>query len=61
MIASEELKKMTRKELEEEVKKASHELLKLRFALAGRQSKETAKVKAYRKYIARLKTLIHSI
>lgn len=52
-----ELKKYREKELEEELKKAKTELLKLRLSVANRQTKETSKLKSLRKYIARIKTI----
>lgn len=52
-----ELRKMNEKEIEEELKKAKIDLLKLRFGVASRQLKETSKLKALRKYIARMKML----
>lgn len=52
-----ELKKYREKELEEELKKAKTELLKLRLSVANRQTKETSKLKGLRKYIARIKTI----
>lgn len=57
MVELEELKKMSLRELEEEFQKSSFDLLKLRMAVASRQSKETAKLKALRKHIARIKTI----
>lgn len=57
MIELEELKHMTTKELEEEMQKSKFDLLKLRMAVASRQSKDTVKLKALRKYIARIKTM----
>lgn len=52
-----ELKKMREKELEAELKKAQVDLIKLRLAVATRQSKETSNLKGLRKYISRIKTL----
>lgn len=52
-----ELRKMNEKELEEELKKAKIDLLKLRLSVASRQSKETSQLKELRKYIARTKML----
>lgn len=57
MVELEELKKLTLRELEEEVQKSHFDLLKLKLAVASRQSKETAKLKSLRKYIARIKTM----
>jgi ribosomal protein L29 len=57
MVTLDELKLMKTSELNHEHEKASYELLKLRMALASRQSKETSKVKALRKYIARINTI----
>lgn len=59
MIPIDELKKMTKNELSEEIKKAIVELLKLRLSVSSRQSKEVSKFKSLRKYIARIKTLKH--
>ncbi|MEK7523455.1 MAG: 50S ribosomal protein L29 [Patescibacteria group bacterium] len=57
MLTPDELKKMTEKELVEEIRKGRINLLKLRLSVAGRQSKETSKLKSLRKYIARIKTM----
>lgn len=57
MIELEELKHMTVKELEEEIQKSKFDLLKLRMAVASRQSKDTVKLKTLRRYIARIKTI----
>lgn len=57
MITLDELKRLNLKELAEELKKAKIDLLKLRLAVASRQSKETSKLKELRKYVARMKTL----
>ncbi|MBI2453928.1 50S ribosomal protein L29 [Candidatus Peregrinibacteria bacterium] len=57
MLTTDELKKMTDKELENESKKYAVEHLKFRLAVAARQSKETSKLKNLRKYIARIKTM----
>lgn len=57
MITLEELKQMKKTELSSELKRAYIELYKLSLAVTSRQSKETAKLKALRKYIARVKTL----
>lgn len=57
MIPFEELKRMKEAELESELKTAYIELYKLSLAVTSRQSKEIAKLKALRKYIARIKTL----
>jgi ribosomal protein L29 len=52
-----ELRKMNEKELEEELKKAKIDLLKLRLNVASRQTKETSQLKELRKYVARMKML----
>jgi ribosomal protein L29 len=57
MVALDELKKMTDKELEEELQRSGLDLLKLRLGVSSRQIKETSKLKALRKYMARIKTL----
>lgn len=57
MLDIEELRKLSKKELKEEFQKSSLDLLKLRMAVASRQDKETSKLKALRKYIARIKFL----
>lgn len=57
MIPLNELKSLNDKELETELKKADLDLLKLRLAVSSRQSKETTKLTALRKYVARIKTL----
>ncbi|MBI2638930.1 50S ribosomal protein L29 [Candidatus Peregrinibacteria bacterium] len=57
MVSTDELQKMTEKELEEELRKSGLDLLKLRLGVASRQTKETSKLKLLRKYIARIKTL----
>lgn len=43
-------------ELNEELKKARHELMQLRINISSRQSKETAKLTLFRKKIARIRT-----
>lgn len=43
-------------ELNEELKKARHELMQLRINISSRQSKETAKLTLLRKKIARIRT-----
>lgn len=57
MLTCAEIRKMNARELEEELKKGNIELLKLRLALASRQLKNTAKLKALRKYMAQLKSI----
>lgn len=57
MVTYIELKNMAEKELDVEFNKSKLELLKLRLAVASRQSKETSKIKALRKYIARIKVV----
>ncbi len=61
MISIEELKSMNQKELNEELKKAKLELLKVRLAVASRQSKESSKIKSLKKHIARVKMLKNSL
>ncbi|MBI4994462.1 50S ribosomal protein L29 [Candidatus Peregrinibacteria bacterium] len=57
MVEFDELKQMSLRELEEEFQRARFDLLKLRLAVASRQSKETVKLKALRKYVAQIKTI----
>ncbi len=57
MITFDELKHLNEKELSEELIKSKIDLLKIRLAVAARQSKETSKIKALRKYVARIKTM----
>lgn len=57
MVELEELKKMNDKELNEELKKSSLELLKLRLGVASRQEKGVSELKLLRKHIARIKTV----
>ena len=57
MVTTDELNKMAEKELATELQHAKLDLLKLRLAVAARQSKETSKLKSLRKYIARIKTI----
>lgn len=57
MLTLEELKKLSPKELSEELKKAPLEIVKSRLAIASQQSKKTSERKALRKYIARIKTI----
>lgn len=57
MITFEELKHLNERELNEELRKSKIDLLKIRLAVAAKQSKETSKLKALRKYIARIKTI----
>lgn len=57
MLTYAEIRKMNARELEEELKKGNIEFLKLRLSLASRQLKNTAKLKALRKYMAQLKSI----
>lgn len=57
MLTKEELIKMNARELDQEIEKTRVDLLKLRLMLASRQSKETAKLKRLRIYVARIKTI----
>lgn len=57
MLTLEELKKLPLKELAEELKKTTGEMIKAKLALASRQSKKTSGIKPLRKYIARIKTV----
>ncbi|MFA6521555.1 MAG: 50S ribosomal protein L29 [Candidatus Gracilibacteria bacterium] len=56
MFTVEEIKKLSEKDLLEEIRKSKFELLKTRLGISSRQSKETSKLKELRKYIARIKT-----
>lgn len=56
MLTVEEIRKMSEKELLEELRRSKLDLLKARLGVASRQMKETSKLKALRKYIARIKT-----
>lgn len=57
MVTLDELKHMKDVELEGELARAHLELYKLSISIASRQSKETSKLKALRKYIALVKTI----
>lgn len=57
MLTKEELKHMKEAELDSEMNRSEIDLYKLSLAVASRQSKETSKLKALRRYIARIKTL----
>lgn len=57
MFSIEELRNLGSKEVDEELRKARLELLKLRLLHTGNQLKETHKLKLYRKYLARLNTM----
>lgn len=58
MITLEELKKMNTAKLAEELNAAKKELFKITFDVKTGQSKNTHKIKNYRKYIAQIETLI---
>lgn len=57
MLTLEDLKKMNAKELTQELNKAKLDLYKLRLGVSMRQSKESAKLKFLRRYIARINTV----
>lgn len=57
MIPYDDLKKLSKKELDKELGQTVADRLKLRLAVAMRQSTETNKLKEMRKYIARIRTL----
>jgi ribosomal protein L29 len=56
MLSQDELKNLNLKEIYEELEKNKLTLYKLRLLVSSRQSKETAKLKDLRHYIARLHT-----
>lgn len=57
MFTLEELRNFGIKELEEELRKARLEGVKLKLQHSSNQLKETHKLKLYRKYVARLNTM----
>lgn len=57
MTPKDELKKLSDRELLEELNKSQLDLYKLRLAVSMKQSKETTKLKALRRHIARIKTV----
>lgn len=61
MIDLEELKRLSSKELDLELKKTLTDLLRLRMAIATKQSTETSKIRRLRRYIARVRTLKNAL
>lgn len=59
MLPLEDLRKLSKKELDEELQKSKIELLKLRLGVAARQNKNTAELKGLRKYVARMNGVKH--
>lgn len=57
MLTNAELKNLNPREFEIELQNVKRELLKLRFEQASNQLKETHKLKLYRRYMARLRTM----
>ncbi len=56
-----ELRKLELKKLLEELKKNQSELFKIRFAVNNGQSKNTHKIREFKKQIARIQTIISQI
>ncbi len=56
-----ELRKLELKKLIEELKKHQSELFKVKFAVNNGQSKNTHKIREYKKQIAKIKTIITQI
>lgn len=56
-MKAKEIRDLTTSEIEEQIKSSKEELFNLRFQLATGQLEETARIKAVRKTIARLKTV----
>lgn len=57
MLTLEEIRQMSPEELASEIAKTQHELLKTRLQTQSGQSKETSRLKALRRTIARLNTV----
>ena len=57
MLTTQELRQLQEKELNEELKKASLELVKTRIEIKNGYSKESHKLSQLKAYIARMKTL----
>ncbi|HDB6009718.1 50S ribosomal protein L29 [Staphylococcus aureus] len=56
-MKAKEIRDLTTSEIEEQIKSSKEELFNLRFQLATGQLEETARIRAVRKTIARLKTV----
>lgn len=59
MKTLEELKKIDPKKLSEELQSAEKDLFKYTYDVKNGQSKNTHQIRNYRKYIARIKTIIN--
>ncbi len=58
MKTTEELTKMDRKKLEEELAQTQKECFKIKFEVKTGQSKNSNKVSIYKKQVARIKTIL---
>ena len=58
MLTKEEIRKSSEVELNKEIAKTQHELLVERMKLNNQTSKETHAIKAKKRYVAQLKTLL---
>ena len=59
-IDLEQLKKMDPKKLKEEMADARKEMFKVAFEVSGGQSKNSHIISNYKKYIARIQTILNS-
>jgi len=57
MQTTQELKKLSDKELGDELKKSLNETIVLKMQIHNGTSKETSRLKALRKYVARIRTI----
>ena len=60
LIELDQLKKMDPKKLNEELTAAKKDLFKVSFEVVSGQAKNSHEIKAYRKYIAKIQTLLNS-
>jgi len=57
MLTLQEVRQLQDNELNEEISKASRELIKLKMDVENKYTKETHSLKNYKKYVAQLKTI----
>ncbi len=61
MLTTEEIKKLSAKDLDQEITESQSKLVKLYVSLHAREAKSVAELKTLRKYIARIKTFKHQL
>jgi len=57
----EDLRKLPENKLQEELAEVTKELIKIKFEVKNGQSKSNHLIRLYRKYIARIKTLLSAL